>query len=240
MKGIAVLIGLLLAATLACTTPSLPQTGPAATATPPGDMLALTLQAYATNLQAGESVPGARMTYVGRDANNNYIVRIDGQEAVKRIGDSFLWSGIIGPGVHAAYNLRLTTDMLGTMPVAGTVRFTIFNPTPVAMPLPNDLTAYGRYANILVDYSVPLGRQLPGSSMTYTGLVEQGGVQSAQFSGVSGLPYYALGDSIVWTGQLREGVYIQLNLRVISLDAEHVRLGGTVELWIAPNTPPIQ
>ncbi|MCB9423289.1 MAG: hypothetical protein H6667_26070, partial [Ardenticatenaceae bacterium] len=160
--------------------------------------------------------------------------------ATKRIGDSFFWSGVIAPGVYANYNLRLTTSVLGKLPAAGPVEIIIFNPAPIEAALPAELaTASPTYHNILIDYQVPPGMNIPGSTVIYEGMITQGEGQQATelawLTGTSGYPYLALGDSLVWVGRVRENVYVRYSLRVTTMNEYGLRLSGTAELWISSN-----
>lgn len=222
---------------LACAIPGTDSSGPATTPTPPGDTMNFYMPAYAINLAPGDSVPGAGLTFVDRQGDA-FAVIIDGQQTLKRVGDSFFWSGVIAPGVFANFNLRLTTSMFGGLPVAGPVEIIVFNPQPVAEPGVPDGTGKYHYTNIVADYTTPVGYTIPGTTAVYEGLEErnQGGqtVRLGRLSGTAGYPYLALGDSLNWTGRLRDNVYLAYNLRVTTVNEEAIRLTGTAELWIVP------
>jgi hypothetical protein len=214
--------------------PSLPEVaGPGAT--PVGDTISYQAPAFAINLSPGETVPGTRLTYLDR-AGDDFEVSIDGQTAIKRIGDSFYWSGGVAPGVYANYNLRLTTAILGNLPVAGPVEILVFNPQPVPVPDSGDPDAYLHYANLVLNYTVPVGTSVPGTNYVYEGVENQGvGEQSNQLARVRGpqdYPYLAPGDSLEWTGKLRDNVTVRYKLRVVSYDEESIFLVGTGDLWI--------
>lgn len=235
-RTLLILLALLALPALACSTADLPVVGqPTVEPTPtlPGDTLTLTVPIYTYNLQEGETIPGTQLTYVGPNGDA-FDVLIDGLPAVKRIGDSFIWSGIVGPGVFANYNLRLTTNVLGGLPVAGPVVLVVLSPTPVETgSLPTDPPRL-RFGEIGVNYLVPVGREVPGTTLTYQGLSQpnEGGSSLGLLTGGQGYPYLATGDSLVWTGRLRDNVYIRYNLRAASVTAENLRLLGTAELWI--------
>lgn len=219
--------------------PGFVPSGPPPSPTPPGDTLSYTIPAYTINLSPGDSVPGTRLQYIER-RDEGYLVKIDGLEATKRIGDSFFWSGVVAPGVFANYNLRLTTDVFGKLPAAGPVEIIIFNPEPMESALPVELDAASpSYNNILVNYQVPPGMTIPGSTVVYEGTVTQGeGQQVAELAwltGMTGYPYLALGDSLVWAGRVRENVYARYSMRVTALNEYGLRLSGTAELWISSN-----
>ena len=226
---------LLVLASLACTVPGTGPAVPAATPTPLGDVMILTIPAVGYNLAPGEKVPGTGLQFVDRQGEA-YEVSIDGQSALKRAGDSFYWSGVLASGVFANFNLRLTASIFGSLPVAGMVEFTILNPQPVEELGVPDGTGRYHFSNVVADYTVPVGYQIPGTTAVYSGLEErsQGGqaTRLARLSGTSGYPYLALGDSFVWTGRIRDNVHLAYNLRVTSLNEESVRLTGTAELWV--------
>jgi hypothetical protein len=231
------MVPLLLLSAIACALPGFGDAPPAVTPTPMGDTLAFTIPAYTINLRPGDVVPGTRLQYVGRNADS-YQVQIDGLTATKRAGDSFIWNGVLAPGVHASYNLRLITALFGPLPVAGTVRITVFNPEPVER---DQLPVEGAglsFQKIVVSYLVPGGRRIPGTTLLYRGLATVGegdqASQLAELSGVVGYPYLALGDSLVWSGEIRDNVSIRYSLRVASLNEEGIRLAGTADLWIIP------
>jgi hypothetical protein len=229
------MIALLVLVTLACGVPELGPAAPQVTPTPMGDVLILNIPAYAYNLAPGESVPGTGLAYLSR-RDNAFEVSIDRQVILRRPGDSFFWNGVISPGVFANFNLRLTTPVFGSMPVAGPVEIIILDPQPVeTLGLP-DSTGKLRFSNVVVDYTMPAGFSIPGTSMRYEGLEARGQAGQttnfARLSGTSGYPYLALGDSLVWYGRVRENVHVAYSFRVTNLSERGLRLTGTAELWI--------
>ncbi len=237
VRSIVTFILLLMLPALACSVPGLEPAGPAPTPTPLGDTITFSNPAYAHSLAPGVFVPGTRLQYVQRDGDG-YQVRIDGQQVVKRAGDSFIWSGVLAPGVFGNYNLRLTTLVLGNLPVAGAVEVTIFYPNPVQLETLPDRSAALTFNNMVINYLVPAGRQIPGTTLTYAGIVEQnvGGqtTKQAQLTGLTGYPYLATGDSLQWRGRLLDNVYVLYNLRALSINEDGLRLVGTADLWVMP------
>ncbi len=235
MKGSLALILFLGLAALACVIPGLGSSSPAITPTALGDTISFTIPAYTYNLEPGDTVPGTRLQYIQRKGDA-YEVSIDGLAATKRIGDSFIWNGVVAPGVHASYNLRLITAVLGPLPVAGPVNITVFNPDPFEQAFPSVSNALYTYNNILVNYSVPIGWPVPGTTMVYDGVTAQGeGNQTsrlARMSGVTGYPFLAIGDSLNWSGRLRDNVRIRYILRVAAFNENDLRVAGTAELWV--------
>lgn len=52
--------------------------------------------------------------------------------------------------------------------------------------------------------------------------------------GIDGYPYRKLADSILSEGKLREGVFLRLNVRVLLITDDSLRVGGMATIWIAP------
>ncbi len=226
----------LFVAAMACAAPTFGPVEPPASPTPLGDTLIFNIPTYTISLQPGETVPGTRLHYTGREGDA-FKVTIDGLEATKRVGDSFIWNGTMAPGVYANYNLRLTFTILGALPAAGPVEVIVFNPEPVEADVPISNAEVETYFDkVLVTYEIPVGRLLPGSTLAYKGMVEpETGQQTsvlAELSGMSGYPYFALGDSLVWAGKLRDNVYIRYDLRVTAVSETNLSVAGTAELWI--------
>lgn len=220
-------------ASLACVI-SLPQgDGDQPTITPPlSEVLTFRVPLYSANLQPGETIKGTQLKYLNRDGDV-YQVTIDGLTAAKRVGDSFSWRGIIAPGVVGNYNLRISPSLLGNnLLSAGSVQLFILN--PIAVELANDYVVNDvlhRFSGIAVDFQVPIGGQIPGTSLVFEAYDQQG----ARLSGTVGYPYRVVGDSLIWTGRLRGNVVAKYNLRVASADEETLRLIGTADLFITPS-----
>lgn len=232
-------LGLLTLVSLACAMPGFEETAPDATPTAVGDTMYFNIPVYTYQLSPGDTVPGTGLHYNDRQGDA-YEVMIDGQTTLKRAGDSFYWSGVLAPGVFANFTLRLTTAFGGGMPVAGPVELIVLNPLPVEQTAVPTVENALQFSNIIVDYTVPTGYTVPGTTLTYEGVEArgQGGqlTDFARLSGTSGYPYLAFGDSLVWTGKLLDNVYIQYNLRVTSLKEDALRLTGTANLWVLPKT----
>ena len=227
----AVFLALLFLTTLACALPTSPTSGPLPTPTVEGDSLELLIPAFTYNMQPGDTIPGTRLEYIGK-TGDVFEVSIDGVTTNKRFGDSFIWSGIVAPGVHATYNLRLTTEIIGTLPVGGPVNLVILNPEPAAIStLPVNNEAF-HYNNIFVTYNVPIGFNLPGTTLIYDGVAQQGEIDSARLLGTEGHPLFAVGDSITWIGTLRENVTASYTFRVVNYNEENLQVTGTAEIWV--------
>jgi hypothetical protein len=151
------------------------------------------------------------------------------------VGDSFTWRGIVAAGVLARYNLRLSpTFVSDSLLVGGPVELFVFN--PIAVELPNTDATSGavlHYDNITIDFSVPKGSNIPGTTLVFEGQTDQG----AQLSGTTQHPYRAQGDSLIWIGRLRGNVIIRYNLRTTAISDESLRLIGTADLWVTSVKP---
>ncbi len=234
--GLSLLLALALSACSVLVPGLVGNSGPAPTPTPLGDTLSFNNPAFTYSLAPGEFIPGTQMQYVEREGDA-YKVRIDGQEALKRTGDSFIWNGVLAPGVYGNYNLRLTTIILGGLPVAGSLEVTVFYPNPVQLETLPDRSAALTFNNAVINYLIPAGRQIPGTTLVYEGMIEQGvgdqTTRQAQLSGMTGYPYLAVGDSLRWQGSLLNNVYIAYSLRVLGISEDGLRLTGTADLWVA-------
>lgn len=233
-KAVLFVLLLFTAVTLACSTASIPGLGqgPDPTSTPIGDYLTLEVPAYTASLSAGETLDGSGIQYIGKAPDGGYRLVIAGQEVIKRVGDSLIWSGVVGPGVFATYNLRVTTSLLGELPVAGKVTLNVLYPEPLALTAVPQLPDARHFGNIVINNAVPKGQPVPGTTLTYTGLVQQGGVDLAQISSSDQQNFLAIGDSLVWSGKIRDNVYIRYNLRIIKINENSVQVGGLADLWI--------
>ena len=237
IRSLLIFILLISLLALACDLPSgvdipvlqRPTPTPSPTPPPPSELLIFRIPAplYTVSLEPGETIAGSRIQYVGR-TGDVYQVRIDGQDANKRIADSLFWRGVVAPGALAKYDLRLGTELLGGLVAAGSFEVSILNAEPVLLDNAFQPTGDLHYSGMPVSYQVRVGEMIPGTTMVYEGLRTQG----AELSGRAGHPYVAAGDSLVYTGQLRENIAVRYNVRVLSLDATILRLDGTAELWL--------
>jgi hypothetical protein len=230
LRPVSTFFALLALATIACVLSLDQPTRPPPTATPPLDqVVSFNVPIYTASLQPGESIPGTQMSYINRE-NEIFNVTINDLPAVKRAGDSFTWKGIVAPGVIAKYGLRVSPTLLGNkMLAAGPVEIWVLNPIPIetdVTPLVGNAVLH--FSNIAVDIRVPIEGQVPGTSLIYEGIDDQG----ATLNGSGRYPYRAVGDSLVWAGRLRGNVLVRYSLRVASFDEDSLRLIGTAELWI--------
>jgi hypothetical protein len=226
------LIGIFLIISLACAfLPDEATPQPATYVPPSNEVVSYLVPAYGIGLAPSERVPGTQMAYIGT-RDNGYEVSIDGLRVIKQPGDSFFWKGIISPGVVGRYDLRISSTFLGNdLQVIGPVELTVLNPKPVELDNAN-IPTEGMYHfnNIAINYNIPKGGQVPGTTLIFDGRTEQG----AQLSGTTGYPYRALGDSLIWNGRLRGNVSTRYNLRVTNISEDSLSLVGLAELWVKP------
>jgi len=213
------------------------ETGIVPTATPVGDMITFKIPAYSISMNPGSNVNGAPMRYLEHN-RDRYLMEIEGVPIEKRAGDSFDWQGLIAPGVYADYNLRLTSSVLDAMPIAGSVEYLIFNPEPRDAPLPADRTGYLSLNWIVADYLAPVGREIPGTVIIYEGVATQGQGNFtepvAKLVSPLNTRHLSKGDSFTAISAVRDNVYVEYNLRVISFDEDNLHLFGSAILWIDP------
>jgi hypothetical protein len=81
-----------------------------------------------------------------------------------------------------------------------------------------------------VGYHVKVGEAIPGTTITYLGKTEDG----AQLNRTEGYDYRKLGDSIVWKGTLRPGLWLELDLRTALITEDQIDVLGTAGIWIQP------
>jgi hypothetical protein len=201
-------------------------TGPAVTPTPTPRPVTFSAP-YRAVLHAGESVPGAPLMYVGPD-DRGIHVRIEGQDAYKKVGDSFNWRGSPAVGVELDYRLRVIGVVLDVFQAWGNVEIVVPDPHPAVADLRDgDPLVFPMAVTTL---EVAKGQPVPGTTYSYLGKTDSG----AEFGGVEGYPYRQLADSLTWKGQLRTNVHVDLTLRVSSIREDRVTLVGTGTVSVFP------
>ena len=237
---LAVLLGWVMALTVACGDRELPDLGlfstptPQPLPTPQGDLFTIAVPVYPIELAAGQSVPGTRLTYVGASADTLQVM-IGGLSAEKRINDSFEWEGVIAPGVVGDYDLRLQQPPGPDRLFAnGPVSLTILRPVPIESdPILTTETPIV-FRDVPINEIVPPTRRLPGTSLIFEG-EQQGRVV---FIGGNTVPSYAIGDTLIWRGKLRDNVYVTYDLKVVGMETFGVRVEGSAEFSIYPSANP--
>jgi hypothetical protein len=178
------------------------------------------------NLEPGEFLAGSDIQYVSKEDTNARLL-IGGQHALKKVGDSVDWQGEMLNSVHVEQSLRVAFFTNETLHLAGTVQVGIATPQPQAEPANTSAPVHWK---VPVAYHVEKGQAIPGSVVTYLGRTDQG----AQLGNIEGYAYRKFGDSIVWQGKLRDGVWVELDLRTGLILDDSLDLAGTVDLWLAP------
>ncbi|MFT7586453.1 MAG: hypothetical protein ACI9EW_002890 [Cellvibrionaceae bacterium] len=199
------------------------------TVTPPSDMLSLTTAKFTYTLVENAQVPGTDIIYRTRDENNIFI-DMQGQPSVRRFGDNLNGSKVLVPGVMGNYSLRLVDATFGNPYIFGPVTLTIFNPAPVEMTgaTSGPVGASIVYDGINIDYRVPRGRSLPGSTVTYLGRDDFGAILGGS-SQYRSLPE---GNSFVWTGRLHAYAIIQYDLKAVRVTPEELQMVGSAKLYL--------
>ncbi|MEM8860345.1 MAG: hypothetical protein AAGD96_18615 [Chloroflexota bacterium] len=199
--------------------------------TPPGDMLSLTTANYTYTLVENQQIPGTKITYRSRDGDNIFI-DIDQQAAVRRIGDTLTGTQLMVPGAHVHYNLRLISAAFSNPYVFGPVTITIFNPQPLELTnLTEPPPATIVYEGIGIDFRVPPGRMLPGSSVTFLGVDDLG----ARLGGTAQYPSLPEQNSFVWTGRLSNHAIIRYDLTAVSVLPDELQMRGEAKLYLYKN-----
>jgi hypothetical protein len=217
---------LLAISSLACAIPGLnSDPTPPPNPTPEGDTLFFNAT-YSVPLEPGSMIPGTRIVFV-QAVDDLYEFTIDGLETYRQPGDSLNWRGVVAPGVFGDYRLRLRGDFLGRLQAEGPVELAVLNPAPVEIPPTQTPAAAIHIEGITANYFVPQGARIPGTTLVFEGLQND----LAELSGTVGYPFFAADDSLLWSGKLRDNVYLRYNLRISSLDEEGLGLTGTAELW---------
>lgn len=178
-------------------------------------------------VEAGGFVPGTPIQYVATTTQGAEVV-IEGQRALRQVGDSLLWEGQVAPNVRLSVNLRILHISEERLLTAGVVTVEVKNAQPQPAPAATDRPV--RYT-LPVAYKVDKGDLIPGTTVRYVGPEEGKG---ARLEGVDGYPYRAIGDSVLWEGRLTPSVDAQYTLRVLFFNDQFLQVLGTATLYIAP------
>lgn len=181
---------------------------------------------YELGVAAGDYLPGTGIRYVGLTDNGAHLT-IDGQDATKQKGDSVGWSGKPVDNAKLDFSGRVLWYTETTCHIAGTATLTIADAAPVVVSsVPESPLRY----RAVVTYRVDKGKKIPGTLIGFKGKTEKG----AELDGVEGYPYRKVGDSIVWQGKLKEGVYIIVNVRTFVYTDSFLQVAGTAEVILVP------
>ena len=180
------------------------------------------------DIPVGQTFPGTDIRYVGK-TDQGAQVSIGGQSALKRVFDSLSWRGQPIPGVTVNYAMRVIAYDADSLKVGGAAQVTLANIKPRAA-APAEFPKNALVLRGGVTYDVGRGKAIPNSTLTYAGKTADG----AKLGGIEGYPYRKEADSIVWTGQLADKLYSQLDLRVVIFDDDSLKTTGTLTLLLAP------
>ncbi len=178
-------------------------------------------------VKVGEFVPGTPIQYVGKTEQGAKFL-IEGQEAIKLVGDSLKWSGTITPDIVLSVNLRILHISPEQVITSGLITIVLDNVSPRKGGV--DTNRPVRYT-LPVTYKVNKGEVIPGTVIRYLGPEPDKGVK---LEGVDGYPYRAIGDSILWDGTLKNNVDLQLNVRVLFYNDDFMQILGTATVGITP------
>jgi hypothetical protein len=179
------------------------------------------------SVKTGENLPGTSIRYVGQSEKGAEVL-IAGQHAFKQKGDSLDWKGNPVEGVSADLSLRVLWFTEDTLHLVGTGTVVVQQPNPQPASIQTDWPL--KFTNAPVTYGVDRNEYIPGTTIEYLGEEEEG----AHLGGIDGYPYRKGADSILWDGKLRENVYLRLNVRVLYIGENSLRVGGTANIWIVP------
>lgn len=185
-------------------------------------------------IAAGSFLPSTKIEYVGATEDGTAQVLIDGQRAFKRGGDSLDWTGSPVQGVTVNLNDRVLWFNQARLQLVGTIRLAVDDVAPQRSPIPqisNQPTPNVLVYKVPVIYRVKQGERIPGTTLTYLKNTEKG----AELGGLpqDEYPYRQGGDSIVWQGQLRSGVYLDLSMRTAVYDDNNLNVTGLATIILA-------
>jgi hypothetical protein len=137
-------------------------------------------------LSPGETLPGTEIQYLEKqDAGAQ--VRIGGQEALRRVGDSLDWQSEPLDGVALDWSLRVIAFSQDDLRVAGTVAITVYDASPAAgEPDTRSVLHY----TAPVTLNTKRDQTIPGTTITYLGSADRG----AHLGNVEGYAYRKVAD----------------------------------------------
>ncbi|MGQ9458203.1 MAG: hypothetical protein ACUVS5_07965 [Anaerolineae bacterium] len=190
---------------------------------PQGDGLAYS-GPLEVGVDAGEAIPGTHLRYLGRTEQGAEML-IGDQKAIRKVGDSLDYKGEPVQGVRLTLALRVAWYDEDRLHAVGTVELAVQAPQPLPMPARKESPLH---YTVPILYWVDRGKAIPGTTVTYQGKTDQG----ALLGGVEGYPYRKAGDSILWEGRLRDGVWLHLEGRTGLFDEERLQVLGLATVWV--------
>lgn len=182
---------------------------------------------FEIGITAGNFLPGTELQYMGL-TDGSAEVYIKGQRALKHKADSLAWKGEVRDGVSLDLDLRVLWFDEATLHVGGKAEVMVSGASAQAAGLPEEAAL--TFGNAPVAYTVKKGETIPGTLLTYEGKADEG----AKLGGTDDYPYRKGGDSIVWTGTIKENVWLRLDVRVGIYTDQTLAVAGLASIWIEP------
>ncbi len=175
------------------------------------------------SIKNGQTLAGTNLGYQGMSADGRALLLIGKQQAAKSTLDSANYSGSPVLGTQMVLNMRVGTYDQNSVNLIGAVHLEIQDTHPQASdPAPDSITAF----SIPVQYTVNKGSTIPGTTSQYLGQTTQG----AEFSNLGEFPYRQALDSVVWSGHLRDKVFVRLDLRLLTFSETSATLIGPAQV----------
>lgn len=178
------------------------------------------------DIDKDQFLPGTEIQYLGK-TDKGAQVSIDGKETSQEVGDPLNWKEEIVRGVTVDQTYQIVAITKDTLHTQGTVRIIVANANPQPEPANTNTPIHFQ---LPAGYHVEKDTLIPGTNLTYLGQTDQG----AHLNNIEGDFYHQVGDSIIWAGKLREGVWIQLDLQIEAITDDQLDILGMADLWIVP------
>ncbi len=189
--------------------------------------LSYTTALFEIGIPAGSTLPGTEVQYRGM-TDGRAEVYIEGKRALKQKADSLSWEGQVREGVSLDLDLRVLTFNESTLRVGGIAKATVTGAGIQAATPPQESSLM--FDKVTVAYTVKEEETIPGTLLIYKGKTDEG----AELGGTDDYPYRKVGDSIVWTGSIKDNVWLRLDLRVTLFTEKSLTVTGLASLWIEP------
>ncbi len=179
--------------------------------------------ALTLTIKSGQTLPGTNLGYQGKAADGRALLLIGSEQAAKSAADSLSYTGSVVAGTTLKLDMRIGPYDTSSVTLIGLVHVEVQDPQPTpGDSSTNTISAYG----IQVQYSVKKNSAIPGTTIMFLGQTPNG----AQFSGAGQYPYRQQFDSIVWSGHLRDKVFVRNDLRLLTYSEDSATLVGTAQV----------